>query len=174
MPFDDNRHPVPGDALEKIDKVIALLATEAKWCKFFAESSDGRRCLWGAMRAEDAASLLEPPILDAIRQVTGRLHRCIDAFNDHPATTHALVLRVLHQARRNMRTAAPHPALSTGGSRRECRGLLWVGPFSAKTAACGLSSVLSTRIAMPRAVDPGKGPEHDEILSETASHLRRL
>jgi hypothetical protein len=110
MPFDDNRHHVPGDALEKIDKVIALLATEAKWCKFFAESSDGRRCLWGAMRAEDAASLLEPPILDAVRQVTGRLHRCIDAFNDHPATTHALVLAVLFQARHNMRTAAPHPA----------------------------------------------------------------
>ncbi len=110
MPFDDNRHPVPGDALEKIDKVIALLASEDKWCKFFAESSDGRRCLWGAMRAEDAASVLEPPILDAIRQVTGRLHRCIDAFNDHPATTHALVLTVLYQARHRMRTAAPHPA----------------------------------------------------------------
>ncbi len=110
MPFDDNRHYVSGDALEKIDKVTALLATEDRWCKFFAESGDGRRCLWGAMRAEDAVSVLEPSILDAIRQVTGRLHRCIDTFNDHPATTHALVLTVLHQARRNMRTVAPHPA----------------------------------------------------------------
>jgi hypothetical protein len=110
MPFDDNRHHVPGDALERIDKVIALLATEDKWCKFFAESSDGRRCLWGAMRAEDAASVLEPPILDAIRQVTGRFQRCIDAFNDHPATTHALVLKVLYQARHNIRTAALHTA----------------------------------------------------------------
>jgi hypothetical protein len=110
MAFDDNRHHVTVDALEKIDKVIALLATGDKWCKFFAESGDGRRCLWGAMRAEDAASVLEPPILDAIRQVTGLLHRCIDAFNDHPATTHALVLKVLHQARHNIRTAMPHPA----------------------------------------------------------------
>jgi hypothetical protein len=62
------------------------------------------------MRAEDAASVLEPPILDAIRQVTGRFQRSIDAFNDHPATTHALVLKVLYQARHNMRAAVPHPA----------------------------------------------------------------
>jgi hypothetical protein len=110
MPFADNWHDRRGDALEKIDKVIALLRTEDKWCKFFALSGDGRRCLWGAIWAEDAASILEPPILDAIRQVTGRYHRCIDAFNDDPATTHTLVLKVLHQARHTIRLSAPYPA----------------------------------------------------------------
>jgi len=46
MPLDDDRHDEQSDALEKIDKVIALLAIEDKWCKFFAETSDRRRCLW--------------------------------------------------------------------------------------------------------------------------------
>jgi len=49
MPLDDDRHDEQSDALEKIDKVIALLAIEDKWCKFFAETSDRRRCL-GACR----------------------------------------------------------------------------------------------------------------------------
>jgi hypothetical protein len=90
--------------------VIALLATEDKWGKFFAQSSDGRRCLWGALWAEDATSILEKPVLDAIRQVTGRHDWQIDAFNDHPATTHAIILQVLHQARRTIRAAAAPPA----------------------------------------------------------------
>jgi hypothetical protein len=110
MPLDDNRHDEQSDALEKIDKVIALLATEDKWCKFFAESSDRRRCLWGAMWVEDAARILDAPVLEAIRQVTGQRHWCIDTFNDHPTTTHATVLEVLHQARHNIRAAMPSPA----------------------------------------------------------------
>jgi TorA maturation chaperone TorD len=105
MPFDDLMLEEQSDALAKIDKVIALLATEDKWCKFFAESSDGRRCLWGAMWAEDATSIVEKPVLDAIRRVTGEHHWQIDTFNDHPTTTHAAILEVLHQARCNMRTA---------------------------------------------------------------------
>ena len=110
MPFDDDRHDERSDALAKMDKVIALLATEDRWCKFFAESSNGRRCLWGAIWAEDAAMILNAPILDAIKQVAGRHYESIDAFNDHPATTHATVLKVLHQARRNIRSAMQSPA----------------------------------------------------------------
>lgn len=41
---------------------------------------------------------LKAPILRAIEQVTGHAWR-IENFNDHPTTTHALVLSVLHQAR---------------------------------------------------------------------------
>jgi hypothetical protein len=110
MPFDADRHDKQGDVLEKLDRVLALLSTEDRWCKFLAESS-GRRCLWGAMWAEDAVTVLESPILDAIRQVTGRPYQGIDMFNDHPATTHATVLKVLHQARENIRTAELSPAL---------------------------------------------------------------
>jgi hypothetical protein len=109
MPFDDDRHDERSDALAKIDKVIALLATEDRWCKFFAESSDGRRCLWGAIWAEDAATVLNAPILDAIKEVAGRHYESIDAFNDHPATTHATILKVLHQARRNTRSTMLSP-----------------------------------------------------------------
>jgi len=110
MPLDDNRHDEQSDALEKIDKVIALLAIEDKWCKFFAETSDRRRCLWGAMWVEDATRILDVPILEAIRQVTGHHHWDIDTFNDHPTTTHATVLEVLHQARHNIRAAMLSPA----------------------------------------------------------------
>jgi hypothetical protein len=111
MPFDEDRRRERNDALEKVDKVIALLATEDRWCKFFGESSDGRRCLWGAMWAEDAATVLEPPVLRAIKEVTGLCYESIDAFNDHPATTHMTVLTVLHQARRNLRVATSPSAM---------------------------------------------------------------
>ncbi|MDB5408304.1 MAG: hypothetical protein JWL84_3216, partial [Rhodospirillales bacterium] len=59
----------------------------------------------------DAVTLLESPILDAIKRVTGRRYQSIDKFNDHPATTHATVLKVLHQARENIRAAELSPAL---------------------------------------------------------------
>jgi hypothetical protein len=102
MPFDEGRYREPNDTLEKLDKVIALLATEDRWCKFFGLSSDGRRCLWGALWAEDAAALLEVPVLRAIRQVTGFLYESIDALNDHAATTHSTILAVLYRARQDL------------------------------------------------------------------------
>jgi hypothetical protein len=110
MPFGDIVLEGRSEALAKIDKVIALLATEDTWGKFFAQSNDGRRCLWGALWAEDATSILEKPVLGAIRQVTGENHWQIDTFNDHPATTHALILQVLHQARCTIRAATVSPA----------------------------------------------------------------
>jgi hypothetical protein len=132
MPFDDDRHDDRNNADKKVDKVIALLATEDRWCKFFAESRDGQRCLWGAMWAEDAATVLEPFVLEAIRQVTGHRHQSVDTFNDDPATTHGMVLQVLHQARQNIRSAtspsAPHyqwaPAASELGTRLDVSSLL--------------------------------------------------
>jgi hypothetical protein len=93
------------DGLAKIDKVIALLATEDRWCKFFGMSSDGRRCLWGALWAEDAATILEAPVLRAIEQVTRCRYESIDAFNDHPATTHPMILAVLYRARQDLQVA---------------------------------------------------------------------
>jgi hypothetical protein len=109
MPFDSSRHDERSDALAKIDKVIALLATEDRWCKFFAQSSDGRRCLWGAMWAEDAATILDAPILDAIKQVVGPDYQSIDAFNDDPTTTHAMVLEVLNRVRLHFQNATYSP-----------------------------------------------------------------
>jgi hypothetical protein len=56
----------------------------------------------GAVQAVDGTGVLVRPILFAIRQVSGRRFWRIESFNDDPATTHPLVLQVLHQARENL------------------------------------------------------------------------
>ena len=71
MPF-DGAGPSGNLALQKLDSVAALLASESRWCKRQLMTPDGRRCLRGALRAVEAERLLEPVMLDAIRQVTGR------------------------------------------------------------------------------------------------------
>ena len=90
------------EALDKVDKVIDLLSREDRWCKQQLRSYDGRRCILGAMMAADATIALKEPILLAIKQVTGRDYLRIEMFNDHPLTTHSLVVKVLHQARQNV------------------------------------------------------------------------
>ena len=102
MPLDDAGFGRRIEALEKIDKVIELLATEDRWCKRELISPDGRRCILGAVQAVDGTTVLLLPIRLAIRQVTGRNFHRIEAFNDHTSTSHALVVRVLHQARENI------------------------------------------------------------------------
>jgi hypothetical protein len=113
MPFDGTGYEGRIEALDKMDKVIDLLAREDRWCKQQLRSYDGRRCILGAMMAADATIALKEPILLAIKQVTGRDYLRIEMFNDHPLTTHGLVVRVLQQARENVlngvtgRPAAP-------------------------------------------------------------------
>lgn len=107
MPLDDTGFRDRFDPLDKIDRVIELLATKERWCQGAFVMPDGRRCLIGAIRAVDGTPVLTRPISIAIRQVTGRRFAWIDSyniprFNDNPATTHALVLRVLFQARENI------------------------------------------------------------------------
>jgi hypothetical protein len=102
MPFDGTGYEGRIEALDKMDKVIDLLGQEDRWCKQQLRSYDGRRCILGAMMAADATVALKEPILLAIRQVTGRDYLRIEMFNDHPLTTHGLVLRVLNQARDNI------------------------------------------------------------------------
>jgi hypothetical protein len=102
MPFDGTVYEGRVRSLDKMDKVIDLLSDEMRWCKRQLKTPDGRYCIAGAMMAVDAVSELKTPILLAIEQVTGVYHRHIEAFNDHPLTTHALVLKVLGRARENM------------------------------------------------------------------------
>jgi hypothetical protein len=102
MPFDGTGYEGRIEALDKVDKVIDLLAREDRWCKQQLRSYDGRRCILGAMMAADATIALKEPILLAIKQVTGRDYLRIEMFNDHPLTTHGLVIKVLHQARQNI------------------------------------------------------------------------
>ena len=120
MPFDGTGYEGRIEALDKMDKVVDLLAREDRWCKQQLRSYDGRRCILGAMMAADATISLKEPILLAIKQVTGRDYLRIEMFNDHPLTTHGLVLTVLHQARDNIVNGvlerAPVPAQATAGT----------------------------------------------------------
>ncbi len=102
MPFDGTGYEGRIEAIDKMDKVIDLLGREDRWCKQQLRSYDGRRCILGAMMAADATIVLKEPILLAIKQVTGRDYLRIEMFNDHPLTTHGLVLKVLQQARENV------------------------------------------------------------------------
>jgi hypothetical protein len=106
MPFDGVGFASP-ETLQKIDAVIDLLATPDKWCKGALRSHDGRYCIRGAVRAVDAADLLEPAILQAIGEVAGRRFRRIESFNDHPNTSHDQVVAVLVRARDNIIAGRP-------------------------------------------------------------------
>ena len=102
MPFDGNDYERSVDILDKLDKVIALLSDKRRWCQCQLQTADGRYCIGGAMMAVGATLELRTPILHAIEQVTGRDYVRIERFNDHPGTTHGLVIKVLQKARENL------------------------------------------------------------------------
>ena len=102
MPLDDTGWQDRIGPLDKIDRVIDLLATEDRWCQGCLVTPDGRRCIMGAVQEVNGADSLVRPILLAIRQVTGRRFGRIERFNDDPATTHGLVLSMLFRARSNI------------------------------------------------------------------------
>ena len=107
MPLYDTGFRDRYEPLDKIDRVIDLLATEDRWCQGQLATADGRRCIMSAIRAVDGTQALTRPISIAIRQVTDRRFGWIDSyniprFNDDAATTHPLVQRVLFQARENI------------------------------------------------------------------------
>ena len=115
MPFDGKGCEVQINALEKIDKVIDLLATPDRWCKGELRSTDGRRCIIGAIAETDGRTVLNAPILNAIAQVTGQVYRRIEVFNDDERTTHELVLQVLRHARQNILLGDAAPQLRSIG-----------------------------------------------------------
>jgi hypothetical protein len=102
MPFDGIGYEGRINTLDKMDKVIDLIGDERRWCKKVLQTLDGRRCILGAMTAANATIALREPILLAILQVTCRGDPRIEMFNDHPLTTHALVVKIPRQARLNV------------------------------------------------------------------------
>jgi len=101
MPFDGVGF-ISTEPVRKIDEVIDLIGAPDRWCKGALRSHDGRYCIRGAVRAVDAAEVLEPTILEAIGQVAGKRFRRIESFNDHPNTSHEQVMAVLDRARENL------------------------------------------------------------------------
>ncbi len=106
MPFDGIGF-VTHESLDKLDAVIELIGTPDKWCKGALRSHDGRYCIRGAVRAVDGAELLEPAILQAVVEVAGRRFRRIEAFNDHPNTSHDQIIAMLARARDNIMAGKP-------------------------------------------------------------------
>jgi hypothetical protein len=96
MPFDGTSFH-RSDAIGRLDRAISLLAHEDLWVKRALETADGRRCIMGALRAANAETL-EPFVCRAIKELVGK-HLTVVAFNDHHATTHAMVMQVLGRAR---------------------------------------------------------------------------
>ena len=125
MPFDGVGF-VASESVDKLDAVIDLLGTPDRWCKGALRSHDGRYCIRGAIRAVNGVELLEPAILQAIGHVVGRRFRRIEAFNDHPNTSHDQVVAVLARARRNFDAA---PSLGTSRLRQPVESMLawWHG-----------------------------------------------
>ena len=101
MPFDgidgSDNHP-----MAKLGAVERMLATEQQWCKGRLRDAHGRHCLVGAIEAVGGRQLLQKPILQAAREVSGKRYWRIEFFNDDPRTTHADVLLVLRRTRENM------------------------------------------------------------------------
>jgi hypothetical protein len=102
MPFDPVHQQFRLEALEKIDRVIALLNEQEAWCKGKLRTEDGRLCILGAVREADAELFLYGPILRAIREVTGHAYHQIERFNDSWLTTHTLVMDVLERTRQDL------------------------------------------------------------------------
>jgi hypothetical protein len=101
MPFDGidafDNHPIA-----KLGAVERMLATEQQWCKGRLRDAHGRHCLVGAIEAVGGRQVLQKPILQAAREVSGKRYWRIEFFNDDPRTTHADVLHVLRRTRENM------------------------------------------------------------------------
>jgi hypothetical protein len=105
MPF-DGIGSISEERLRKIDAVSELLASPNRWYKGALTSHDGRHCIRGAILAVGASGLLEPSVLQAIHDVTGKKFRRIEAFNDHPDTEHDQVVAVLARTRENLAATA--------------------------------------------------------------------
>lgn len=111
MPFDGMNYRRT-DAVGRLDHAIGLLATEDRWVKRVLETADGRRCIMGALRAANA-EMLEPFVCRAIEELVGK-RLTVVAFNDHHATTHAMVMQVMGRTRQlvaESETMVPNAAL---------------------------------------------------------------
>jgi len=123
MPFDGDRFACNPLSVAKLDRVIALIDTPEKWCQGSVVDYDGRMCIVGAISSlgrDSVAPLgLFGPVVHAIAEITGRAMP-IEAFNDHPCTTHKLVMKVLRRTRENLLAGVTASGARTCPSARGC------------------------------------------------------
>ncbi len=102
MPFDGIGYSAREELLNKLDQVMARLASPDKWCQHALGMRDGRRCVVGALDAVIAKRELYSVILASARSVSGVDYTSVQRFNDDPATDHQRVLAVLADARQRI------------------------------------------------------------------------
>jgi hypothetical protein len=133
MPFDGidafDNHPIA-----KLGAVERMLATEQQWCKGRLRDAQGRHCLVGAIEAVGGRQVLQKPILQAAREVSGKRYWRIEFFNDDPLTTHADVLQVLRRTRENMITGM------ISSYDRQPRHRKWIRALRALCSRAGLEA----------------------------------
>lgn len=124
MPFDGTSFH-RNEALDRIEAAIELIADERHWCKGSLVNAAGQRCVIGALlSAHSDVVLLKPLVLQAAHEITGRTFRTVESFNDHHATTHAVVLEVLRRTRDNIETGRASLSDQPQPVQTRCRLLL--------------------------------------------------
>jgi hypothetical protein len=164
MPFDGidafDNHPVA-----KLGAVERMLATEQQWCKGRLRDAHGRHCLVGAIEAVGGRQVLQKPILQAAREVSGKRYWRIEFFNDDPRTTHGDVLQVLRRTRENMVAGMLCSYDRQPRHRRWIRALRSRGGFDAEaispesTARISLGEPVALRCEPEEAGQTGRVPE---------------
>lgn len=110
MPFDGREQfEKKSYALAVIDGAMGELNSPTKWCKGAFYTTDGRRCLVGAIKlagtalrigsSVEALALVKEPILRSIKEYTGKTYTAIEPFNDNRNTVYQDVMHVLARSR---------------------------------------------------------------------------
>jgi hypothetical protein len=131
MPFDGLETPF--GHLAQFDQLIDLIEAPGQWVKHTYRTANGRYCLKEALNMVGAAEILEPVILKAADEVMARQFCCIESFNDHPQTSYADVMTVLHRARANL-VAATTGVPATGLAKLAVRWNEYKAPAGTATS----------------------------------------
>jgi len=97
MPFDGAESPFY--YLGKIDEVIDLVEAPGQWTQRIYRNRRGQYCLKEVLNMVGVAQVLEPVILRAAADITGKEFCCVESFNDMSDTTQRDVVSVLRRVR---------------------------------------------------------------------------
>lgn len=138
MPFDGPRGN--DDRLERLARARALIDTKEFWAQGvierpFARAESGgfvvvstARCMLAALAAAKALDFVDV-IIAAARKVTpGMNWMRVESFNDHPTTTHAMVMRAFDIARDDLLAGRPSRVMARVTETRDGEVFSYVEP----------------------------------------------